>query len=143
MRKRHVTAWAISNEQMLPDGQRTHVPYPCLAFFLLLNVLLLINGMFMDDYASVIVLGPILAPIAWGMGIDPLQIGVIICVNLVIGLATPPFGITLFVTSPMAGVTIEQTVREGWPMVIMSILVLLLVTYVPAFTLWLPRMFGY
>lgn len=85
-----VTAWAISNEQIIQtvSGPMSHIPV--WLFLLLLNVLLLINGMFMDDYASVIVLGPILAPIAWGMGIDPLQIGVIICVNLVIGLATPP-----------------------------------------------------
>jgi len=88
-------------------------------------------------------LGPILAPIAWSMGVDPLQIGVIICVNLVIGLATPPFGITLFVTSPMAGVTIEETFKEGWPMVTASVAVLLLVTFVPPITLWLPRAFGY
>ncbi|MFH1741723.1 MAG: TRAP transporter large permease subunit, partial [bacterium] len=113
------------------------------AYLLLINVLLLINGMFMDDYASVIVLGPILAPIAWGMGVDPLQIGVIICANLVIGLATPPFGITLFVTSPMAGVTIEETFKEGYPMIVVSVIVLLLLTYIPSITLWLPRMFGY
>ena len=116
---------------------------PAWAYLLLVNILLLINGMFMDDYASVIVLGPILAPIAWAMGVDPLQIGVIICVNLVIGLATPPFGITLFVTSPMAGVTIEETFKEGWPMIVASVGVLLLLTYVPPITLWLPRMFGY
>jgi TRAP-type C4-dicarboxylate transport system permease large subunit len=108
-----------------------------------LNIGLLINGMFMDDYASVIVLGPILAPIAWSMGVDPLQIGVIICVNLVIGLSTPPFGITLFVTSPMAGVTIEETFKAGWPMIAASIAVLFLLTYIPPITLWLPRAFGY
>lgn len=138
-----ITAWAISNEQIIQSlsGPMSHVPV--WLFLLLLNVLLLLNGMFMDDYASVIVLGPILAPIAWSMGIDPLQIGVIICVNLVIGLATPPFGITLFVTSPIAGVSIEQTAKQGLPMILVSVLVLLLVTYIPAFTLWLPRMFGY
>jgi TRAP-type transport system large permease protein len=138
-----ITAWAISNEQIIQaiSGPMSHVPV--WLFLLLLNALLLVNGMFMDDYASVIVLGPILAPIAWAMGIDPLQIGVIICVNLVIGLATPPFGITLFVTSPIAGVSIEQTARQGFPMILISIFVLLLVTYIPTFTLFLPRMFGY
>ena len=109
----------------------------------MLNILLLINGMFMDDYASVIVLGPILAPIAWALGVDPIQIGVIICVNMVIGLATPPFGIVLFVTSPIAGVTVEDTFKGGWPMLVTSIVVLLIVTYYPPLTLWLPRMFGY
>lgn len=138
-----ITAWAISNEQIIQSISGPMSNVPVWLFLLLLNALLLINGMFMDDYASVIVLGPILAPIAWAMGIDPLQIGVIICVNLVIGLATPPFGITLFVTSPIAGVTIEQTAKHGLPMILVSILVLLLLTYIPAFTLWLPRMFGY
>jgi tripartite ATP-independent transporter DctM subunit len=138
-----VTAWAIANEQIIDaiSGPMSHIPL--WVFLMLLNFLLLINGMFMDDYASVIVLGPILAPIAWNLGVDPLQIGVIICVNLVVGLATPPFGITLFVTSPMAGVTIEQTFKEAFPMVMASFLALLLVTYVPAFSLWLPRYFGY
>jgi TRAP-type transport system large permease protein len=138
-----VTAWAIANEQIIEAISGPLAGVPVWAYLLLLNILLLINGMFMDDYASVIVLGPILAPIAWSMGVDPLQIGVIICVNLVIGLATPPFGITLFVTSPMAGVTIEETFKEGWPMVVASVAVLLLLTFVPPITLWLPRAFGY
>jgi len=138
-----VTAWAIANEQIIEAISGPLAGVPAWTYLLLLNILLLINGMFMDDYASVIVLGPILAPIAWSMGVDPLQIGVIICVNLVIGLATPPFGITLFVTSPMAGVTIEETFKEGWPMVTASVAVLLLVTFVPPITLWLPRAFGY
>ena len=138
-----VTAWAIANEQIIEAISGPLAGVPAWTYLLLLNILLLINGMFMDDYASVIVLGPILAPIAWSMGVDPLQIGVIICVNLVIGLATPPFGITLFVTSPMAGVTIEETFKEGWPMVAASVAVLLLVTFVPPITLWLPRAFGY
>ena len=138
-----VTAWAIANEQIIEAISGPLAGVPAWAYLLLVNILLLINGMFMDDYASVIVLGPILAPIAWAMGVDPLQIGVIICVNLVIGLATPPFGITLFVTSPMAEVTIEETFKEGWPMLVASVGVLLLLTYIPPITLWLPRMFGY
>jgi len=116
---------------------------PVWIFLLLVNILLLINGMFMDDYASVVVLGPIIAPVAWKLGVDPLQIGAIICVNLVIGLATPPFGIALFVTSPMAGVKIEETVKEALPLIAVSIIVLLLITYIPQITLWLPRTFGY
>ncbi len=138
-----VTAWAIANEQIIDAISVPLAGVPAWAYLLLVNILLLINGMFMDDYASVIVLGPILAPIAWAMGVDPLQIGVIICVNLVIGLATPPFGIVLFVTSPMAGVTIEETFKGGWPMIVASIVVLFLLTYIPPMTLWLPRICGY
>ncbi|HOO39033.1 MAG TPA: TRAP transporter large permease [Deltaproteobacteria bacterium] len=138
-----VTAWAIANEQVIQTISGPLAGIPLWAFLGMLNVLLLINGMFMDDYASVIVLGPILAPIAWALGVDPIQIGIIICVNLVIGLATPPFGITLFVTSPMSGVSVEDTFKRGWPMLVASIVVLLFVTYYPPLTLWLPRMFGY
>ena len=138
-----VTAWAIANEQIIDALAASLSEFPLWAFLLLLNIGLLINGMFMDDYASVIVLGPILGPIAWAMGVDPLQIGVIICVNLVIGLATPPFGIVLFVTSPMTGVSVEETFKSGWPMLAVSVAVLFLLSYFPPVTLWLPRLFGY
>ena len=138
-----VTAWAIANEQVVYKVIGPLSNLPQWSFLLLINILLLINGMFMDDYASVVVLGPIIAPVAWKLGVDPLQIGAIICINLVIGLATPPFGITLFVTSPMAGVTVEQTFKEAIPMLAASIVVLFLVTFYPPLTLWLPRFFGY
>lgn len=138
-----VTAWAIANEQVINKVIGPLSTLPQWSFLLMVNVALLINGMFMDDYASVVVLGPIIAPVAWKLGVDPLQIGAIICINLVIGLATPPFGITLFVTSPMAGVTVEQTFKEAFPMLVASIIVLFFVTFFPPLTLWLPRFFGY
>ena len=138
-----VTAWIIANEQVIsrladPLGQ-----LPIVLFLLLINIFLLINGCFMDDYASVIIIGPILAPIAWQFGIDPIHIGIIICVNLVIGLSTPPFGIVLFVTSPIAKVKLEDTVRAALPLILVSIAVLILVTYIPQISLFLPRLFGY
>ncbi len=138
-----VTAWAIANEQIIYILIEPFSNVPTWVFLLFVNILLLLNGMFMDDYASVVVLGPIIAPIAWRLGVDPLHIGAIICINLVIGLATPPFGIALFVTSPMAGVTIEETVREAIPLILVSIAVLLLITYIPQICLWLPRTLGY
>ena len=138
-----VTAWAIANEQIVYALIEPLSGVPTWLFLLSVNLLLIINGMFMDDYASVVVLGPIIAPIAWKLGVDPIHIGVIICINLVIGLATPPFGIALFVTSPMAGVKIEDTVREIVPMVVVSVVVLLLVTFIPQLSLWLPKTFGY
>jgi TRAP-type C4-dicarboxylate transport system permease large subunit len=88
-------------------------------------------------------LGPIIAPVAWKLGVDPLQIEAIICVNLVIGLSTPPFGIALFVTSPMVGVKIEETFKEALPLIAVTILVLFLITYIPQITLWLPRACSY
>lgn len=138
-----VVAWAVANERVIDLIIGPLSSLPVWLFLLMVNVLLIITGMFMDDYASIVVIAPLIAPIAWRLGIDPLHIGVIICINLVIGLATPPFGIALFVTSPMAGVTIEENFREVWPMIAGSIAVLLLITYVPSIVLWLPRMMGY
>ena len=97
----------------------------------------------MDDYASIVILAPVIAPIAMQMGIDPLHIAVIICVTLVIGLATPPFGIALFVTSPIAGVTIEETFMEALPMMVATLVVLLLITFFPQLVLFLPHLLGY
>ncbi len=138
-----VVAWAIANEQVVNLLIEPLSALPPWLFLLMVNILLLINGMFMDDYASVVVIAPILAPIAWNLGIDPIHIGLVICINLVIGLSTPPFGVALFVTSPLAGVKIEQTVKEALPLIIVTTAVLFLITFVPQICLFLPRMFGY
>jgi len=138
-----VASWVVVNERIVYILTSQLENYPVWSFLLLLNIFLLINGMFMDDGASVIVWGPIIAPIAWGLGIHPLQIGAIVCINLVIGLATPPFGVVLFVTSPLAGVKIEETFREAIPLIAATLVVLILVTYIPNVTLFLPKLFGY
>ncbi len=138
-----VMAWAIANEQILSYVIEPLSSIPPWLFLLLVNVLLIITGCFMDDYASIVILAPIIAPIAWNLGIHPLHIAVIICVNLVIGLATPPFGITLFVTSPIANVKVEETVKEVIPFIGVTISVLLLITFVPGICLFLPTMMGY
>lgn len=136
-------AWGIANERVMDMLSVPLSTLPTWVFLLLVIILMLICGMFMDDYASTVILAPIIAPIAWAMGINPLHIGVIFCVNLVIGLATPPFGITLFVTSPIAGVKLEDTVKEAIPFLIVTIGVLLLITFVPNVALWLPNLMGY
>lgn len=136
-------AWAIANERVLSSlvgPLSTMSPW---LFLLIINAILIVVGCFMDDYASTVIFAPIIAPIAWAMGIDPLHIGVVVCVNLVVGLATPPFGITLFITSPIAGVTVEQTTREAIPFLAATIGVLLLITFVPEICLFLPRLAGY
>lgn len=138
-----VTAWAIANEQIVLKLVAPLSNVPAWVFLLVVNILLLINGCFMDDYASVVVWGPIIAPIAWSLGVDPLHIGLIICLNLVVGLSTPPFGIALFVTAPMAGVTLEEEVKEIFPFILVSIAFLLIVTFVPQLSLFLPRLCGY
>jgi len=143
LKKGTITSWVIVNERVVYMLTNSLTQLPAWLFLLLLNVFLLINGMFMDDGASAIVWGPIIAPIAWALGIDPLQIGAIVCINLVIGLSTPPFGIVLFVTGPIAGVRIEDIFVEELPLIGVTIGVLLLVTYIPSLTLFLPRLLGY
>lgn len=138
-----VMAWAIANERVLDHVIQPMSQIPPWLFLLSVNILLLITGCFMDDYASVVILAPIIAPIAWRLGIEPLHIAAVICINLVVGLATPPFGITLFVTSPIAKVRIEDTVREAIPFLAVTIGVLFLITFVPEVCLFLPRLFGY
>ena len=136
-------AWGIANERVMSLLIEPLSQMPQWGFLLLVNVLLLVCGMFMDDYASTVILAPIIAPIAWAIGINPLHIGLVFCINLVVGLATPPFGVTLFVTSPIAGVRIEQTAKEALPFLLMTIAILLLVTFVPDIALWLPESMGY
>lgn len=136
-------AWGIANERVMTLLAEPLSAMPPWLFLLLVNILLIVCGMFMDDYASTVILAPIIAPIAWALGISPLHIGLVFCINLVIGLATPPFGITLFVTSPTAGTTVEKTAKEALPFLAVTLAVLLLVTFIPDVALWLPETFGY
>lgn len=136
-------AWGIANERVMDMLIRPMSSLPPWVFLLIVNIVMLICGMFMDDYASTVILAPIIAPIAWALGINPLHIGAVFCINLVVGLATPPFGVTLFVTSPVAGVRIEETAREALPFLLVTIGVLLLITFVPQVCMWLPTLMGY
>ncbi len=94
--------------------------------------------MFMETTATVLLLGPVLAPIAAGVGIDPVHFAMIMCVNLVIGMITPPVGMTLFVAAPIAGISFGLIVRAVVPFAISVILSLVLINVFPSITLWLP-----
>ena len=108
-------------------------------FLLAVNVLLLIVGMFLESISALLILMPVLMPVAIAMGIDPLHFGVVVAINLSIGLITPPYGICLFVASTVARRSVMQISRVIWIPLIPLILMLLLSTYVPAVVLWLPR----
>ena len=107
---------------------------------LLLNVLLLLLGTVMDMAPLIVILTPILLPVATRLGLDPVQFGVVLLLNLAIGLCTPPVGSTLFVGCAVGGLRIEEAVRGMWPFYLAMAVVLALVTYVPALSLWLPRL---
>lgn len=110
-------------------------------FLLLVNVLLLIVGTFMESIAAMIILIPILYPAANHFGIDPVHFGVVITVNLCIGMITPPLGVTLFVASSISRRPITTIVRPLLPLMIIMIAVLMMITYVPQTVLFLPRLF--
>jgi tripartite ATP-independent transporter DctM subunit len=99
---------------------------------LLMNLLMLLLGMFIDLPAAVLLLTPVFLPMAQSIGMDPVQLGIMMVVNLAIGLYTPPVGTTLFITSALAKVKVGQTVRELGPFYLVAFLVLALVSYVPA-----------
>jgi tripartite ATP-independent transporter DctM subunit len=110
---------------------------------LIVNVALLVLGMFLETIAIMIVSYPILAPVMATIGIDPVHFGVIIVLNMMIGLVTPPVGLCLYVVSGIARVPIAEIARELAPYLAALIGVLLLVTFVPALSTWLPALFGF
>lgn len=105
---------------------------------LMINVILLILGMIMDMAALILICTPIFLPIAQGLGMDPTQFGIMMLMNLGLGLCTPPVGTCLFVGCAVGKIKIEQALKSIWPFYLAILGALLLVTYVPAISLWLP-----
>ncbi|MFN4165664.1 MAG: TRAP transporter large permease [Ferrovibrio sp.] len=110
------------------------------AFLIVVNILLLIAGNFMEPSAIILILAPILFPIATQLGIDPVHLGIIMVVNMEIGMITPPVGLNLFVTSGITGMPILQVVRAAMPWLAILLVFLIIVTYVPGISLWLPNL---
>ena len=107
---------------------------------LLINVLLLVLGCLLDMAPSILICTPILLPVVVKFGVDPVHFGMIMLLNLGIGLCHPPVGAILFVGCAVGRVTIEQVVREIWPFYAVMFIVLMLVTYIPSISLWVPRL---
>jgi tripartite ATP-independent transporter DctM subunit len=114
---------------------------PLLLLFLV-NLLLLVVGMFLDAGPAILILGPVLSQVFTSLGVDPVHFAIIMCVNLTIGLATPPMGLVLFVTASVARVRVEDIVRAILPFLAVEILVLFLITFFPSLVLTLPRWLG-
>jgi TRAP-type C4-dicarboxylate transport system permease large subunit len=108
----------------------------------LINIMLLVLGTLMDMAPLILILTPVLLPVAKAIGVDPVHFGMIMMVNLGIGLITPPVGAVLFVGSAVAKLRIEEVVRAMGPFFVILLAVLMLVTYLPAISLWLPRSMG-
>ncbi|AQU84390.1 C4-dicarboxylate ABC transporter permease [Halomonas sp. 'Soap Lake  len=126
-----LTEWALMNI----DTQWT--------FLIAVILLLLVVGLFLEGIAAILVLVPILHPIAMALGIDPLHFGIIVIFNLMMGLITPPMGLCLFVADSVSGVGMGAIIRRILPMLAVQFLVLLLITFVPTLVTFLPRLAGY
>jgi len=109
-------------------------------FLIVVNVLLLIAGNFMEPTGIILILAPILFPIAMQLGIDPVHLGIIMVVNLEIGMVTPPVGLNLFVTSGITGMPIFAVVRAALPWLSVLVVFLIIATYVPQLSLFLPNL---
>jgi tripartite ATP-independent transporter DctM subunit len=112
-------------------------------FLLIVNIVLLLLGCIIDTFPAILIFAPIFVPIAKSYGIDPLHFGVVFCVNLLIGLNTPPVGTGLFIGSAIGKVRIEELIREVVPFTSVQLIVLVLLTYFPWFTVTIPRLAGY
>lgn len=119
-------------------GQLQAITSNPLLTLLIINIMLLALGTFMDMAPLIVICTPIFLPVAMGVGVDPVHFGMIMMLNLGIGLVTPPVGSVLFVGSAVGKIPVTQLVRTIWPFYLTLIAALLLITYVPAISLWLP-----
>ena len=135
-------SWLLAREQV---GQMVvqllaNIGDNKILFLLLLNVVLLVLGMFLDATAILIIVVPVLVPVFSALGLNPVHMGVMVVMNLMIGLVTPPFGLVMFVVCDILKVTIADFSRELWPFMIALLAVLFTVTYVPELVLFLPTL---
>lgn len=121
-------------------GQWTKDPT---GFLIIVFLMLIVVGMFIEPTAAYVMLVPIFAPIAVTYGIDPIHFAMVFVLTLVVGMLTPPVGTLLFVMCAMTGLTIWQIVKENWPLMLIQFGVCLLVLFFPGLVLWLPRLLGY
>jgi tripartite ATP-independent transporter DctM subunit len=126
--------------EMLTTGLMAISDKP-LVIFLMLNIILLILGMIMDMAALILICTPIFLPVAMQFGMDPIQFGIILMMNLGLGLCTPPVGACLFVGCVIGKIKIEEAVRTIWPFFLALFVALMMVTYIPAISLTLPSFF--
>lgn len=138
-------AWIITVSGMADTlaAQITSLTDNVLLLLFIINLFLFAIGMFLDAGPAILILGPVLAPIFVSLGIDPLHFAVIMCVNLTVGLATPPMGLVLFVAASVSGEKTENIALEMLPFLAVEVLVIFLITYFPALTMTLPRWFGF
>lgn len=140
-----IFGWLLASEQIPQKVAGLILSISDNKYFVLLiiNCVLIIVGCFMDQTAALIILAPVLGPLAHQVGVHPLHFGIVMCLNLVLGLVTPPLGACLFTVCSIGKLQIEEVVKPLLPMIGALLVVLLLVTYVPAISLTIPRWLGF
>ncbi|MDR2392027.1 MAG: TRAP transporter large permease subunit, partial [Planctomycetota bacterium] len=132
--------WAITTlqvPQQIVAFCMEYIHSPAL-FLIFVNILLLIVGMILDQSPALLIMVPILLPVAQAYDIDPLHFGLLICINLTVGLITPPVGMTLFVTSNVGKIKLNDMYKQILPFVVVCVTMLVLVTFIPQLTLAIP-----
>lgn len=135
-----VTVSGLAREAAALIETLTDNPYLLL---LAVNILLFVVGMVLDAGPAILILGPVLGPILYPLGVDPLHFAIVMCVNVTVGLATPPMGLVLFVASSVANEKVERIVQAIWPFLLVEAAVIFLITYFPSLTMTLPALAGF
>src|SRR5690606_17335548 len=137
-------AWLVANANVPTAFGRwlRSVSESPLVFLLFVNGLFLVVGMFMETIAAILIVAPVLLPIALGFGVEPIHFALVIVFNCALGTVTPPYGISLMVAATVANRSPVQVWRKSWQPVAVMAFVLLLVTFFPEMSLWLPRAAG-
>jgi len=135
-----IFAWVLTVEQVPAQMSELLLGFSKdpVVLLLLVNVILLIVGMFMESIAAIMVMTPLLVPPLYAAGVDPVHLGVVVVLNLMIGLLTPPVGMSLYMVSIISNVTFSRMARVIWPFLVPLLVSLLIVTLVPSISTWLP-----
>lgn len=140
----NIFAWILATENIpqLLASTLLSITTNKILILLLINLIFLFAGCFLETISALLILVPVLLKVVTEVGVDPINFGLIAVLNLVIGLTTPPVGVCLFVASDIGKVPLTESIKGLAPFFIWMMIVLLLVTYVPAITLWLPSLLG-
>jgi C4-dicarboxylate transporter DctM subunit len=114
-----------------------------IGFLILVNIILLLLGCVLEGTAILLIVVPAFIPTAMSLGVDMVHFGIVVVVNIMLGLITPPYGLLLFIMTNIAGVPLRHIVRDVMPFLLAMVAALVLITFVPEVSLWLPRQFGY
>ena len=140
-----VLAWFLAIQQIPEMVAQMFMAISSNKYIILLlcNIFLIVVGMFLDIGPALLILAPILAPLAINLGVHPLHFGIMMCVNLNIALMTPPMGACLFMGMIVSGLKLGELVKALWPFILAELVVLVLVIYIPPITMWVPHLLGF